>query len=82
VNLPTTGQRPVPRKKLEKATAILQNVLRFVVVESGKTKRVLRHVANAAETRGKAVNKTVLLEWATDERAHAFSFAPVESRLS
>src|SRR6185295_114703 len=42
VNLPTTCQGPVPRKKLEKATAILQNVLRFVVVESGKTKRVLR----------------------------------------
>src|SRR5689334_13140477 len=51
VDLPATSQRPLARKKLEKATAILQNVLRRVVVEAGKTERIRRHVADAAETR-------------------------------
>ena len=40
VHLPATGQGPSPGKKLEKAAAILQNVLRCVFVKAGKVKRV------------------------------------------
>jgi hypothetical protein len=51
VDLPTTGEGPLARKKLEKAATILQNVLRRVVVEPGEAERVGRHFANTAETR-------------------------------
>jgi len=66
VDLPTTSQRPLARKKLEKAPAILQNVLRRVVMEAREAERIRRHVADAAETRRKAVYKTVFFEWGAD----------------
>src|SRR5262245_47601883 len=50
MNLPAACEHPITRKKLEKATTILQNVLRFVVIESGETQRVLWHVANTTES--------------------------------
>ena len=61
MDLPATRQCPVARKKLEKAATILQNVLRFVVIESGQTQSVSRHVASTAEARREAINKTILL---------------------
>src|ERR1043166_6615716 len=79
VNLPTTRQGPLARKKLEKATTILQNVLRRVVVKPGKTKRIRRHVADAAESRREAVDEAVFFEWRTNKRAHAAGLAPVKS---
>src|SRR5687768_11589153 len=47
VDLPATREGPVAGKKLEKAAAILQNVLRSIVIEPGETQRVRRHVADA-----------------------------------
>ena len=81
MDLPTTREGPLARKKLEKAAAILQNVLRRVVVKTGQTQRVLRHCANAAKTSRKAVYKTVLLQRAADKRAQAVEFAPIKSSL-
>src|ERR1044072_3931610 len=49
VNLPATSERPVSRKKLEKAATILQNVLCRVVIEARETKRIGGHFADAAE---------------------------------
>src|ERR1043165_1270807 len=48
--LPATRQRPLARKQLEKATAILQNVLRSVVVKTREAERILRHWTNATLT--------------------------------
>ena len=81
MDLPTTGERPLARKKLEKAATILQNVLRGVIVEAGETERVRRHLADAAETRGEAVYKTICFKWSTDERANSVELAPVETRF-
>ena len=82
MDLPATGEGPLARKKLEKATPILQNVLRSIFVEPCKTQRIGRHIADAAETSGKGINKTVLFERLTDECANAVSFAPVKSGCS
>src|SRR4030095_1560050 len=60
VNLPAARQLPIAGKKLEKPATILQNVLRRVVVEAGEAQRTGRHRADATETRGETVNKTVL----------------------
>src|ERR1043165_5883089 len=78
VNLPATGEGPRARKKLEKATTILQNVLRRVVVKTGKAQRFVRHRADAALTRRKTVYKTVLLQRPANKRAHAVVLAPTE----
>jgi hypothetical protein len=78
MDLPATSKGPLARKKLEKAATILQNVLRSVVVETGEAQRITRHVADAAQTRGKAVDKTVLLERFANESMHAVALAPVE----
>src|SRR6185369_44966 len=79
MHLPATSQGPLARKKLEKAAAILQNVLRSIVVEARETQRIARHFANAAETGGKAVHKTILLERFANKRADAVDVAPVET---
>ena len=51
VYLPTAGEGPLARKKLEKAATILQNVLRCVIVKACKIECIRRHVADAAQTR-------------------------------
>src|SRR5687767_11914700 len=79
VNLPTTREGPLARKKLEKAAAILQNVLRYVVVKTGEAQRIVWHVTNATETRGKTVYKTILFKRQANKRAEAVELAPVES---
>src|SRR5689334_19181995 len=79
VHLPATGERPLARKKLEKATAILQNVRGFIVVKTREAERILRHRANATVTRRKTIYKTVLLQRPANKRAHAVELAPIES---
>jgi len=79
MDLPTPREGPIAWKKLEKAAAILQNVFCSIVVESGEAQRVRRHVANAAETSGKAVNESLLFEGGTNKSANSILFAPVES---
>ena len=79
VNLPATGEGPLARKKLEKAAAILQNVLGPVIVKTGEAQRILWHVADATETRRETVYKTILLEWQANKRAQAVKLAPVET---
>ena len=51
MDLPAAGEDPLARKKLEKATTILQNVLCCVLVEAGQAERICRHLADAAESR-------------------------------
>ena len=79
MHLPATRERPLARKKLEKAATILQNVLRSIVVESREAQRVGRHVADAAETGGKAVNESIFFESRTNKNANSVELAPVES---
>jgi hypothetical protein len=79
VDLPATREGPFAGKKLEKAAAILQNVLRSIVVEPGKTQGVRRHVADATETRGEAINKSIAFEGSTNKSANSIAFAPVET---
>jgi hypothetical protein len=67
------------RKKLEKAAAILQNVLCGVIVKTGEAQRTVWHVTNATETRGKPVYKAILLKWQANKRAEAVKLAPIES---
>jgi len=79
MDLPATREGPLARKKLEKAATILQNVLRSIVVESREAQRIRWHVADAAETRGKAIHKSMLLETRANKSANAVEFAPVKS---
>lgn len=81
MNLPTTRKGPLARKKLEKAATILQNVLRSIVVESREAQRVGRHVADAAEPGGKAVNKSIFFESSTNKNANSVELAPEKSRF-
>ena len=48
MDLPTPSQRPLACEKLEKAAAILHNVLRRVFVKAGQVQRVPGHGANTA----------------------------------
>ncbi len=50
VHLPATGQDPVAFEELEKAAAVLVNVLGFVFVKAGKIKRVMGHLTDAAQS--------------------------------
>ena len=79
MDLPAARKGPLTWKKLEKAAAILQNVLRSIVVEPREAQRIRGHIADAAKTRGKAVYESVILEGRTDQGAHAVELAPVES---
>ena len=80
--LPATRERPLARKKLEKATAILQNVLRRIIVKTREAERILRHRTDATLTRRETIYKTVLLQRPANKRAHAVVLAPVESSFS
>jgi hypothetical protein len=79
MHLPAAGEGPFARKKLEKAAAILQNVLRPIVVEPGKTQRIGRHIADAAKTGGKTIYESSILETCTNKRANAVELAPEKS---
>jgi hypothetical protein len=72
MDLPTTSERPIAGKKLEKPTTILQNVLRFVFIEPGEAQCSVGHWAHAAETSGEAIYKTILLERFTNEGSNSF----------
>jgi hypothetical protein len=72
MDLPTTSERPIAGKKLEKPATILQNVLRFVFIEPGEAQRSVGHWAHAAETSGEAIYKTILLERFTNEGSNSF----------
>ena len=82
MDLPTTREGPIAWKKLEKATTILQNVLRSIVIEPGETQRVRRHMADATETGGKAINESILFEGSTNKSANSILFAPVEAKFA
>src|SRR5688500_16068044 len=82
MDLPATREGPVAWNKLEKAATILQNVLRSIVIEPGETQRIRRHVADAAETSGKAVNESILFERSTNKSANSILFAPVETMFT
>ncbi len=63
MDLPTPSQRPLACEKLEKAAAILHNVLRRVFVKAGKIERaprIGRHWADAAAARREPVRESVL----------------------
>ena len=82
VDLPATREGPLARKKLEKAAAILQNVLRHVIVKSGEAQRIVWHITDATQTRGESVYKTILLEWQANKRAEPVKLAPVKSSFA
>ena len=79
VHLPAPGETPIPVEKLEKPSPILQNVLRRVFVESGKVERILRHGADAAETRGESIRKSICLKGRANQGTHAIGLAQVEA---
>ena len=53
-----------------------------IVVEPGETQRIRGHVADAAETGGKTVYKTILLQRLANQRANSILLAPVESMFA
>src|SRR5204863_5990811 len=79
VHLPAAREGPLTGKQLEKAAAILQNVVCGVFIKAGKVQRIVGHGANPATARGKTIDEAILLERSADKRAHAVEFAPVKT---
>ena len=79
MHLPATRQRPLAGEELEKATPILQNVVRRVLIKAGEVKRILGHRADTTTSGREPIGEAGIFQGCTDQRADAFVLAPVEA---
>lgn len=79
MHLPRSCELVIAVERREKATPILVNILRSVLVEAGKIEISGGEGRDAAEARREAVRETRLLERDADEYLDTAAFSPAEA---